>query len=63
MSTGEEIKPRVIISLSAELDHDSNVVGNTGLIWQNYFGTWWLLIFGMDRPPYAFNLGAATLAL
>jgi len=52
----------VLTQLSAELDQNSNVVSNTNLIWQNDFGTWWLLIIGMDRPPYSFTLGVATLA-
>jgi len=29
----------VLTQLSAELDQDSNVMGNTDLIWQNDFGT------------------------
>ena len=36
---GQVIARKVLTQLSAELDQDSNVVGNTDLIWQNDFGT------------------------
>jgi len=42
---------KVKTQLSALLDRDSNVAGNTDLIRLNDFGTWWLLIAGMGRPP------------